>query len=61
MKPIDKHFVSEIDKKLAEFNESNAKSPAQQAEIDKYEHIYKLRDHATVVEKDKDIWDLGEE
>jgi len=57
MKKIDKHYVSEIDKKLAEFDETHPKSAAQQAEYDKYQHIYQLRDVPTDenVEKD-DLW-----
>jgi len=44
MKKLDKQFVSDIDKKLAEFDATHPKSAAQQAEIAKYERIYALRD-----------------
>ena len=58
MKKIDKHFVSEIDLKLKEFDESHEKSPAQQAEYDKYRRIHRLRDVPTQVpEKKGGIWD----
>lgn len=41
----DKHYVSEIDKRLAEFDQTHPKSPSQQAEIDKHERVYRLRDN----------------
>ena len=44
MSKIDKHFVSDIDRKLAEFDATHVKSAAQQAEYDKYQRIYQLRD-----------------
>ncbi len=44
MRKIDKHYVSEIDKKLAEFDAIHPKSRSQQAEYDKYQRIYRLRD-----------------
>lgn len=54
---VDKHFVSEIDKKLAEFDRSHEPSPAQQAEIDKYKRVYKLRDDASASDPEQDdIW-----
>lgn len=43
---IDKHYVSDIDKKLAEFDAAHPKSRAQQAEYDKYQKIYRMRDQA---------------
>jgi hypothetical protein len=57
MKKIDKHYVSEIDKKMAEFDATHSKSPEQKAEIKKYQHIYQLRDVPTdtPVEKE-DLW-----
>lgn len=58
MKKIDKHYVSEIDKKLAEFDASHKKSPAQQAEFDKYQKIYQLRDVPTDGnDQDGGLWD----
>ncbi len=53
MKSIDKHFVSEIDKKMAEFDATHAKSPAQQAEFDKYQKIYRKRDVAVDAHSDE--------
>lgn len=44
MKKVNKQFVSEIDKKLDEFNKTHPKSPSQQSEIDKYKIIHQLRD-----------------
>lgn len=57
-KPIDRNFVSTIDKALANFNSIHLLSPAQQAEYDKYQRVYQLRDHATALPKVKDIWDF---
>lgn len=54
----DKSFVSEIDKRLAEFKRTHANTATQQAEIDKHEKIYKLRDHAIVAKKQKDLWEF---
>lgn len=57
MSKIDKHFVSEIDKKMAEFNATHPRSAAQQAEYDKYQHIYHSRDVPTEQKITKDdIW-----
>jgi hypothetical protein len=44
MRKIDKHYVSDIDKKLAEFDAAHPKSRSQQAEYDKYQRIHRLRD-----------------
>lgn len=44
MKKIDKHFISEIDKKLLVFDVMHAKTESQLAEYDKYQRIYALRD-----------------
>jgi hypothetical protein len=58
MSKIDKHFVSEIDKKMAEFNATHAKSAEQQAEFEKYQRIYRLRDVPTEqVVKSDTLWD----
>ena len=58
MRKIDKHFVSEIDKKLAEFDATHPQSPAQRAEFEKYQHLYRLRDVPTEsVKKPNDWWD----
>ena len=58
MKKIDKHYVSEIDKKMAEFDASHAKSPEQKAEIKKYQWIHQHRDIAIDSAADKDgLWE----
>lgn len=58
MKKIDKHFVSEIDQKLKAFDDTHEKSAAQQAEYDKYQRIYRLRDVTSVAPVKKEIlWD----
>ncbi len=59
MQKIDKHYVSNIDIKLAEFDAINPKSASQQAEIKKYQRIVRLRDKkAPLAQKgDKKIWE----
>lgn len=58
MKKIDKHYVSDIDKKMAEFDAQYEKSPAQKAEYNKYQRIYHLRDVPTEQRIDCDtLWD----
>ncbi len=58
MKKIDKHYVSEIDKKMMAFNATHPLSAEQKAEIKKYQGIYQRRD--TVIDDvaaDKDnLW-----
>jgi hypothetical protein len=49
-------FISAIDKKLAEFNRTQAKSKSQKAEIEKYQHIYEMRDHIKKKRKAQ-IWE----
>ena len=62
MRKLKKHFVSDIDKKLAEFNASNPKSASQQAEIEKYRKIFELRDNAdTKQDFQGDIWHEDED
>ncbi len=56
--PIDKNFVSSIDKALAKFNRTHPLTEAQRAEVDKYRRIYRMRDHAIAPKKDKDLWDF---
>lgn len=57
MKKIDKHYVSDIDKKLAEFDAINPKSAAQQAEYKKYQRIFQRRDNITEeAPAEKDVW-----
>lgn len=53
---ILRHYVSEIDRQLAEFGRTHRLSASQQAEIKKYEWVYKHRDNPIPVEKKKDIW-----
>lgn len=58
MKNIDKQFVSEIDKKMAEFDATHSKSASQQAEIEKYRKIHQLRDVPTELKSKEDkLWD----
>lgn len=58
MNKIDKHFVSEIDKKLAEFDSTHTRSASQQAEYEKYQRIYLKRDTAVDMNKEKEsLWD----
>ena len=59
MKKIDRYYVSEIDKKMAEFNKSHPLSASQQFEHDKYQKIYQSRDHAQEPTKENTI-DWGE-
>ena len=57
MSKIDKHFVSEIDKKMAEFDATHEKSAAQKAEYEKYQGIYLRRDTEVDVDTSKeDLW-----
>ena len=51
MKKINKHFVSDIDTKCAEFDAINPKSASQKAEIAKYKRITRLRDKKTRLPK----------
>ena len=58
MKKIDRYYVSEIDKKMAEFNQLHPNSASQQFEHEKYQAIYKRRDNAIKASPDQnDIWD----
>lgn len=41
---MDKHYISDIDRALAEFNARHKKSESQQAEVEKYRRVYALRD-----------------
>lgn len=57
MRKLNKHFVSDIDKKLVEFNQSNPRSASQQAEIEKYNKIFELRDNPDAKQDYQgDIW-----
>lgn len=44
MRKTNKHYISDIDIKLAEFDTINPQSTSQQAETAKYKRIYSLRD-----------------
>lgn len=51
-------FISEIDKRLAEFDRTHARSETQTAERKKYERIFKLRSEAIKPKKEKAIWNF---
>ncbi len=55
---MDKHYVSAIDKHLAEFDRSHMPSASQKAEIEKYRQVYEKRDKPTVTKKKLSIWDF---
>ncbi len=64
MKKIDRFYVSEFDKKMAQFNKTHTLSAAQSAEKQKYAVIYAQRDQAnpesvasTATEDDNALWD----
>jgi hypothetical protein len=58
MQKTDKHYVSMIDIKLAEFDAINPKSASQQAEIKKYQRIHRLRDKKSpFTKKIKSLWE----
>lgn len=50
-------FISNIDKLLERIDKTQAKSPAQLAEIKKYEKIYKLRDNPQPDADNKDFFE----
>ena len=52
MNKLNKQFISEIDQKLNEFNQTHEKSASQQAEIKKYNKIHELRDNSKAPEKE---------
>jgi hypothetical protein len=52
-------FISDIDKKLAEFDATHPKTASQQEEIDKYARIHTLRDTPVdQPEPEENIWDF---
>ena len=58
MKKINRYFVSNIDKAIAEFNKTHEKSASQKHEKEKYEEIYSRRDTANETSEDnQDLWD----
>lgn len=57
MKKVNKHFVSDIDRQLTAFDQSQSLSESQQAEIKKYNKIFELRDNKDSKHEDHgDIW-----
>lgn len=50
-------YVSDIDKKLSEFDSTHVPSPSQKAEMEKYKRIYELRDHAKKKEPEVKLWE----
>lgn len=56
---IQKHYVSPIDQKLATFDQSHSLTSTQQAENDKYQRIYRLRDVEKLehLEEPSELWD----
>lgn len=59
MGKVSKLYVSEIDKKLAEYSKTHPRTASQQEEIDKYNRIHRMRDHAVhQPESEEDIWDF---
>ncbi len=58
MRKVNKHFVSEIDKKLKLFNDTHQPSASQLSEIAKYNKIFELRDNPKAErESHGSIWD----
>lgn len=58
MQKIDKHYVSQIDKKLAEFDAVNPKSASQLAEIAKYKRLNRLRDKKILPQRHRgQLWE----
>ena len=51
-------FISEIDKRLAEFDRTHDWSETQVAERKKHESIFKLRSEPIEPQKEKAIWDF---
>lgn len=57
---VNKHYVSPIDEKLAEFDRTHAPTPAQQAEIDRHAWIQAKRDRPMQTAHEVDeagLWD----
>lgn len=52
------YYVSKLDQFLAEYDRAHPKlSPSQQAEKEKYDRIFKLRDDAKAVPSKTVLWD----
>lgn len=58
--PFSDAYISEIDKRLTEFDCIHDQSARQKVEIEKYQHIFKQRDQILKSEKKKSIWDFEE-
>ena len=57
-KKVDKAFISEIDKRLAKFDQLNLLTASQKAEIEKHKPIFKRRDKAINDQPEKpSLWD----
>ena len=57
MRKLDKHYVSETDKFLQEFDKRHPiKSDTQVKEIAKHEPIFKLRDEALPEDEEGEFW-----
>ncbi len=58
MKKIDRAYVSELDKKMAKFNQNTPKTASQQDEAAKYRQVYHDRDHnqQRTATTDNDLW-----
>lgn len=54
----NKNYISAIDRKLADFDNTHPRSPAQAAEHRKYQRIYRLRDEINGSdEKSNKLWE----
>lgn len=51
-------YISEIDKRLADFNQNHAWSATQVAEIKKYKRIFHLQNTPSTSVKRKTLWDF---
>ena len=54
---IDKAYVSPYDKFLFEFDETHAKSESQIKEIQKHEHLARVRDDKNFKDEKGEIWE----
>jgi hypothetical protein len=52
-KKVYKNYISPIDQKIEQFDRSEPLSPSQQAEMEKYRHLDRLRDMPTLTEHDE--------
>ena len=58
MNKTNKQFVSEIDKKLTEFDKTHTNTPSQKAEIDKHKRVFHLRDCPELPKaEEENLWD----